>query len=312
MKGNKNLKNIIGIRFKKLGKIYFFNPKGLKVKKGDKVIVETTQGEELAEVLIPNRMVEDEKIIEPLKKVIRIANNKDIKRYEECKKIEKEAFKICQQKIKEHKLDMTLTEVECKFDNSKVIFYFTADGRIDFRDLVKDLAAIYRTRIEMRQIGVRDEVKRIGGNGVCGRELCCCTFLSDFETVSIKMAKEQNISLNPSKISGNCGRLMCCLKYENEVYEDKLKRLPNVGAIVKTEEGEGEVDGVETLKERVKVKFRTEDGDGYTYKRYDAKDIKVIKDIAKERIDEEELENKKELEDLEKLEKEDKKNSKDM
>ena len=312
MKGNKNLKNIIGIRFKKLGKIYFFNPKGLKVKKGDKVIVETTQGEELAEVLIPNRIVEDEKIIEPLKKVVRIANNKDIKRYEECKKIEKEAFKICEQKIKEHKLNMTLTEVECKFDNSKVIFYFTADGRIDFRDLVKDLAAIYRTRIEMRQIGVRDEVKRIGGNGVCGRELCCCTFLSDFETVSIKMAKEQNISLNPSKISGNCGRLMCCLKYENEVYEDKLKRLPNIGAIVKTEDGEGEVDGVETLKERVKVKFRTEDGDGYTYKRYDAKDIKVIKDIAKERIDEEELENKKELEELEKLEKEDTKNSEDI
>ena len=273
---------------------------------------ETTQGEELAEVLIPNRIVEDEKIIAPLKKVVRIANNKDIKRYEECKKIEKEAFKICEQKIKEHKLNMTLTEVECKFDNSKVIFYFTADGRIDFRDLVKDLAAIYRTRIEMRQIGVRDEVKRIGGNGVCGRELCCCTFLSDFETVSIKMAKEQNISLNPSKISGNCGRLMCCLKYENEVYEDKLKRLPNIGAIVKTEDGEGEVDGVETLKERVKVKFRTEDGDGYTYKRYDAKDIKVIKDIAKERIDEEELENKKELEELEKLEKEDTKNSEDI
>ena len=287
------MKNIIGIRFKKLGKIYFFNPKGLKVKKGDKVIVETTQGEELAEVLIPNRYVEDEKIIAPLKKVVRIANNRDIKRYDECRKIEKEAFDICKQKIKEHKLNMTLTEVECKFDNSKVIFYFTADGRIDFRDLVKDLAAIYRTRIEMRQIGVRDEVRRIGGNGVCGRELCCCTFLSDFEAVSIKMAKEQNISLNPSKISGNCGRLMCCLKYENEVYEDKLKRLPNVGAIVKTEDGEGEVDGVETLKERVKVKFKTEDGDGYTYKRYDAKDIKVIKDVVKERIDEEELENKK-------------------
>ena len=303
------MKNIIGIRFKKLGKIYFFNPKGLKVKKGDKVIVETTQGEELAEVLIPNRYVEDEKIIAPLKKVVRIANNKDIKRYDECRKIEKEAFDICKQKIKEHKLNMTLTEVECKFDNSKVIFYFTADGRIDFRELVKDLAAIYRTRIEMRQIGVRDEVRRIGGNGVCGRELCCCTFLSDFETVSIKMAKEQNISLNPSKISGNCGRLMCCLKYENEVYEDKLKRLPNVGAIVKTEDGEGEVDGVETLKERVKVKFKTEDGDGYTYKRYDAKDVKVIKDVAKERIDEEELENKKELEELEKLEKEDEKSS---
>ena len=306
------MKNIIGIRFKKLGKIYFFNPKGLKVKKGDKVIVETTQGEELAEVLIPNRYVEDEKIIAPLKKVVRIANNRDIKRYDECRKIEKEAFDICKQKIKEHKLNMTLTEVECKFDNSKVIFYFTADGRIDFRDLVIDLAAIYRTRIEMRQIGVRDEVRRIGGNGVCGRELCCCTFLSDFEAVSIKMAKEQNISLNPSKISGNCGRLMCCLKYENEVYEDKLKRLPNVGAIVKTEDGEGEVDGVETLKERVKVKFKTEDGDGYTYKRYDAKDIKVIKDIAKERIDEEELKNKKELEELEKLEKEDEKNSENI
>lgn len=306
------MKNIIGIRFKKLGKIYFFNPKGLKVKKGDKVIVETTQGEELAEVLIPNRYVEDEKIIAPLKKVVRIANNRDIKRYDECRKIEKEAFDICKQKIKEHKLNMTLTEVECKFDNSKVIFYFTADGRIDFRDLVKDLAAIYRTRIEMRQIGVRDEVRRIGGNGVCGRELCCCTFLSDFEAVSIKMAKEQNISLNPSKISGNCGRLMCCLKYENEVYEDKLKRLPNVGAIVKTEDGEGEVDGVETLKERVKVKFKTEDGDGYTYKRYDAKDIKVIKDIAKERIDEEELKNKKELEELEKLEKEDEKKSENI
>lgn len=306
------MKNIIGIRFKKLGKIYFFNPKGLKVKKGDKVIVETTQGEELAEVLIPNRYVEDEKIIAPLKKVVRIANNRDIKRYDECRKTEKEAFDICKQKIKEHKLNMTLTEVECKFDNSKVIFYFTADGRIDFRDLVKDLAAIYRTRIEMRQIGVRDEVRRIGGNGVCGRELCCCTFLSDFEAVSIKMAKEQNISLNPSKISGNCGRLMCCLKYENEVYEDKLKRLPNVGAIVKTEDGEGEVDGVETLKERVKVKFKTEDGDGYTYKRYDAKDIKVIKDVAKERIDEEELENKKELEELEKLEKEDEKNSENI
>ena len=311
-KGNKNWKNIIGIRFKKLGKIYFFNPKGLKVKIGDKVIVETTQGEELAEVLIPNRYVEDEKIIAPLKKVVRIANNRDIKRYDECRKIEKEAFDICKQKIKEHKLNMTLTEVECKFDNSKVIFYFTADGRIDFRDLVKDLAAIYRTRIEMRQIGVRDEVRRIGGNGVCGRELCCCTFLSDFEAGSIKMAKEQNISLNPSKISGNCGRLMCCLKYENEVYEDKLKRLPNVGAIVKTEVGEGEVDGVETLKERVKVKFKTEDGDGYTYKRYDAKDIKEIKDIAKERIDEEELKNKKELEELEKLEKEDEKNSENI
>lgn len=300
------MKNIIGIRFKKLGKIYFFNPKGLKVKKGDKVIVETTQGEEYAEVLIPNRYVEDDKIVAPLKKVLRIATYKDTKRFEECKKIEKEAFKVCEEKIKTHKLNMVLTEVECKFDNSKIIFYFTADGRIDFRDLVRDLAAIYKTRIEMRQIGVRDEVKRIGGNGVCGRELCCCTFLSDFETVSIKMAKEQNISLNPSKISGNCGRLMCCLKYENEVYEEKLKHLPNVGAIVKTEDGEGEVDNIEILKEKLRVKLKNEDGI-YTYKKYDAKDVKIIKDIAREQVDEEEIQNKKELEELEKLEQEDKK-----
>ena len=299
------MKNIIGIRFKKLGKIYFFNPKGLKVKKGDKVIVETTQGEELAEVLIPNRYVEDEKIIAPLKKVVRIANNRDIKRYDECRKIEKEAFDICKQKIKEHKLNMTLTEVECKFDNSKVIFYFTADGRIDFRDLVKDLAAIYRTRIEMRQIGVRDEVRRIGGNGVCGRELCCCTFLSDFEAVSIKMAKEQNISLNPSKISGNCGRLMCCLKYEQEAYEEKLKKLPNIGAIVKTPEGQGEVDGVETLKEIVKVKIK--DGEIYKFKRFETKDIKVIKDVTREKKAEEEKEFQKELKELENLERKDSK-----
>ena len=300
------MKNIIGVRFKKLGKIYFFNPKGLKVQKGDKVIVETTQGEEYGEVMIPNRIVNDEKIVAPLKKVIRIANSKDNKHYEECRKKEKEAFKTCQKKIKEHNLKMTLTDVEYKFDNSKILFYFTADGRIDFRELVKDLAAIYKTRIELRQIGVRDEVKRIGGNGVCGRELCCCTFLRDFEAVSIKMAKEQNMSLNPSKISGNCGRLMCCLKYESNVYEDKLKRLPNLGAIVKTEDGEGEVDNIETLKEIVRVKIK--DGDSYIYKKYPVSEIKIIKDIAKERMDEEELEHKKELEELEKLEKEDMKN----
>ena len=297
------MKNIIGVRFKKLGKIYFFNPKGLKVKKGDKVIVETTQGEEYGEVMIPNRFVNDEKIIAPLKKVIRLANNKDDKHYEECRKKEKEAFKTCQKKIKEHNLKMTLTDVEYKFDDSKILFYFTADGRIDFRELVKDLAAIYKTRIELRQIGVRDEVKRIGGNGVCGRELCCCTFLRDFEAVSIKMAKEQNISLNPSKISGNCGRLMCCLKYESNVYEDKLKRLPNIGAIVKTEDGEGEVDNIETLKEIVRVKIK--DGDSYIYKKYPVSEIKVIKDIAKVKMDEEELEHKKELEELEKMEMED-------
>ncbi len=305
MKGKLDLKNIVGIRFKKLGKIYFFNPKGIKVQKGDKVIVETSQGEEYAEVLIPNRYVDDEKIVAPLKKVLRIATSKDIKRHEECKKIEKEAFKVCEQKIKEHKLNMILTEVECKFDNSKILFYFTADGRVDFRELVRDLAAIYKTRIELRQIGVRDEVKRIGGNGVCGRELCCCTFLSDFEAVSIKMAKEQNISLNPSKISGNCGRLMCCLKYENDVYEDKLKHLPNVGAIVKTEDGVGEVDNIEILKEKLRIKFKSEDG--YTYKKYEAKDVTIIKDVEREQIDEEEILNKKELEELERLEQEDKK-----
>ena len=297
------MKKIIGVRFKKLGKIYFFNPGNLKIKKGDKVIVETAQGEEYAEVLIPNRVVDDEKVILPLKKVLRIATYKDNKHYNECKKKEKEAFRICVKKIKEHKLDMTLTDVEYKFDNSKILFYFTADGRIDFRDLVKDLAAIYKTRIELRQIGVRDEVKRIGGNGICGRELCCCTFLSDFESVSIKMAKEQNISLTPSKISGNCGRLMCCLKYEDNVYSEKLSRLPHIGALVKTEDGEGEVDSVETLKERLKVKIK--DGDEYFYKRYDAKDVKVIKDVEIE--NKAESENEKELEELEKLEKQDEK-----
>ncbi len=298
------MKKIVGVRFKKLGKIYFFNTDRLYIKKGDMVVVETSQGEELGEVMIPNRMVEDEKIIAPLKKVVRIATKKDIKHAEECKKNEKDAFALCEKKIKEHGLDMTLTDVEFKFDNSKILFYFTADGRVDFRELVKDLAAVYKTRIELRQIGVRDEVKRICGNGVCGRELCCCTFLSDFEPVTIKMAKEQNISLNPSKISGNCGRLMCCLKFEDNVYKEKLKHLPHIGAIVKTEDGEGEVDGVETLKERVRVKIKNDDGDGFIYKRYDAKDVKVIKDAEGERLDEEELKNKKELEELEKLEKE--------
>ena len=279
------MRNIIGVRFKKLGKIYFFNPKYLHVVKGDKVIVETAQGEEIGEVVIPNRYVNDEKILEPLKKVIRIATYKDCKRYDECKKIEKEAFVTCQKKIKEHKLKMCLTDVECKFDGSKMLFYFTADGRIDFRELVKDLAAIYKTRIELRQIGVRDEVKRIGGNGVCGRELCCCSFLGDFETVSIKMAKEQNLSLNPTKISGNCGRLMCCLKYEQEVYEEKEKRLPHVGAIVKTPDGVGEVDNVETLKEAVRVRIK--DGDIFKQKRYEVKDIKVIKDVKVDEDDNE-------------------------
>ena len=299
------MKNIIGVRFKKLGKIYFFNPKNLKVKKGTKVIVETAQGEEYGEVVIPNRFIDDEKIIAPLKKVIRIANGRDHRHFEECRRKEKEAFDVCQKKIKEHHLEMTLTDVEYKFDNSKILFYFTANGRIDFRELVKDLAAIYKTRIELRQIGVRDEVKRIGGNGVCGRELCCCSFLRDFEAVSIKMAKEQNLSLNPSKISGNCGRLMCCLKYENEVYEEKLKRLPSIGAIVQTPDGEGEVDNIETLREIIRVKVK--DGDNFVSKKYPTSDIKIIKDNKAEKVDEEEIEHKEELEELEKLEEEDKK-----
>lgn len=296
------MKKIVGVRFKRLGKIYFFDPKWLEVKKGESVIVETAQGEEIAEVAVPNRMIEEEKIVAPLKKVLRLASQRDLKHAEECRKKEKEAFELCNKKIKEHKLDMTLTDVEYKFDNSKILFYFTADGRVDFRELVKELASIYKTRIELRQIGVRDEVKRIGGNGVCGRELCCCSFLSDFETVSIKMAKEQNISLNPSKISGNCGRLMCCLKYEQDVYEEKLARLPNIGAIVKTPDGKGEIDSIETLKEVVRVKFK--DGDIYTYKKYDAKDITVIKDVVKEQTNQEEKEYQKELETLEKLENE--------
>ncbi len=302
------MKNIVGVRFKKPGKIYFFDPGTLQINNKDCVIVETVQGEEYGEVVICNRSMPEENIVKPLKKVIRIATNKDKKHYEENKQKEKEAFEICQKKIKEHNLEMTLTDVEFKFDNSKVLFYFTADGRIDFRDLVKDLAAIFKTRIELRQIGVRDEVKRIGGNGVCGRELCCCSFLGNFETVSIKMAKEQNMSLNPSKISGNCGRLMCCLKYEEEVYSEKLSRLPKIGAIVKTEDGEGTVEGVETLKERLRIKLKDDNGE-YYFKKYDAKDVKIIKNVEEETIDEEERKNLKELQELEKLEKLDTKNA---
>ena len=224
----------------------------------------------------------------------------------ENKKQEKEAFKTCEKKIKEHGLDMKLMDVEFKFDKSKILFFFTADGRIDFRELVRDLASVYKTRIEMRQVGVRDEVRRIGGNGVCGRELCCCSFLGNFETVSIKMAKEQNVSLNPSKISENCGRLMCCLQYEQNVYEEKLKKLPKIGAIVKTQDGQGEVCGLETLKEIVKVKFK--DGDETFFRKYNAKDIKIIKNIEKEsnEISKEDLA---ELKKMEELDKRDKKNS---
>ena len=306
------MKTIVGVRFKKTGKIYFFDPGNIKVDIGTNVIVETSQGQEFGEVMIANREIPDSKVSEPLKKIVRVATEKDVQHEKDNKVKEQEALKICNDKIKEHKLEMNLTEVEYKFDNSKIVFFFTADGRIDFRELVKDLAAIFHTRIELRQIGVRDEVRRIGGNGMCGRELCCCSFLRNFETVSIKMAKEQNYSLNPSKISGNCGRLMCCLKYEQEVYDEKLSRLPKIGAIVKTEDGEGEITGIETLKEIVKVKFK--DGDEYFYKRYDAKDVEIIKDVQESEdnnqdIDKEELE---ELEELEKLGQSDLNNQEDI
>jgi len=299
------MKNIVGVRFKKPGKIYFFDPGKFRIEKGEFVIVETSMGEEYGEVVTNMRRIEDDKIVAPLKKVIRIASHNDRKNFQENKKKEKDAFRICEEKIQKHKLEMKLIDVEYKFDNSKILFYFTADGRIDFRELVKELASVFKTRIELRQIGVRDEVKRIGGNGVCGRELCCCSFLSNFETVSIKMAKEQNISLNPSKISGNCGRLMCCLKYEQDVYEEKLERLPKIGAIVKTEDGEGVVDGIETLKEKIRVKLKEKDGDEFYYKKYDAKDIKIIKNVEEKEINLEEEANLAELKELEKLEKQD-------
>ena len=285
-------KTIIGIKFKKPGKIYFFDPKNEKFKKGDFVIVDTANGMEFAEVIVENKEMPEEKLVNPLKSIIRKATYKDIKHNEENKRKEQEALKKAERLAKKHNLEMTITEVEYTFDNSKLLFYFTADGRIDFRDLVKDLAAVYKTRIELRQIGVRDQVKKIGGNGVCGRELCCCTFLDTFDSVSIKMAKEQNIALTPSKISGNCGRLMCCLKYEQEVYEEKLSRLPKVGAIVKVkDEGEGIVDSIETLKEKIRIKFK--DKDGFYYRKYDAKDVQIIKDVEEKNDDIEDEELKK-------------------
>ena len=300
------MKNIVGVRFKKPGKIYFFDPGRLKIEKNTYVIVETSSGEEYGEAVIVNRLIPEDKIVSPLKPVIRIATRGDIRHNEDNKRKEKEAMKICLEKIKEHKLKMKLIDVEYKFDNTKILFYFTADGRIDFRELVKDLAAIFKVRIELRQIGVRDEIKRIGGNGVCGRELCCCSFLGNFEAVSIKMAKEQNISLNPSKISGNCGRLMCCLKYEQNVYEEKLERLPKIGAIVETDDGVGEVVGIEVLKEIIKVKFK-EDDETF-FKKYSMNDIKIIKNVEKEieendeETSEEDLNELKKLEELDKIE----------
>lgn len=285
------MQEIVGIRFKKLGKIYFFEPDGIKLKKGQNAIVETARGLELGEVAVENRMMDEEKIVMPLKKVIRIATEEDEKIFAENEAKAKEAFVVCEEKIKKHGLDMKLIDVEYTFDTSKLLFYFTADGRIDFRELVKDLAAVYKTRIELRQIGVRDEVKMLGGYGMCGRELCCCNHLGDLNPVSIKMAKEQGLSLNPSKISGVCGRLMCCLKHEQEVYEEKLQRLPNVGALVKTPDGKGVVEDVQVLKEIITVKI--EKGEEKIKKTFYIDEVEIIKNTkkreAKEEIDMKEL-----------------------
>ena len=267
--------NVVGIRFKKVGKIYYFEPQDLKINKGDYLIVETARGIELGECVIGIKEISEEEIISPLKKVLRIATEEDILKHKENKDKEVAALEICLKKIEEHNLNMKLIDVEYTFDNNKVIFYFTADGRVDFRELVKDLATIFKTRIELRQIGVRDEAKMIGGLGPCGRPMCCSSFLGDFASVSIKMAKEQNLSLNPTKISGICGRLMCCLNYEQNTYEDIRKRLPKVGSIVETVDGKGEVTLNNTVKESVKVK--TKIGDEEVIKEYKIDDVKLIK-----------------------------------
>lgn len=249
------MKKIIGVRFKKPGKIYFFDPGNLEINKNDNVIVETTMGEEIGIVIVPKREIQEEKMATPLKKVIRVANKNDLDSLEKYKKKEPEALRICKEKIKKYKLDMNLIDVEYKFDGSKILFYFTADGRIDFRELVKDLASIFKTRIELRQIGVRDEAKTIGGLGPCGRKLCCSSWLGDFQPVSIKMAKDQSLSLNPTKISGICGRLFCCLKYEHDVYAEAIDAMPVVGALVKVDEAKGKVIEVNPLLEQVRIEF---------------------------------------------------------
>lgn len=245
---------VIGVRFRNAGKIYYFSPGNMEIKTGDHVIVETARGIEYGYVVLGSRDVEESKVIQPLKSVIRMATKDDKNKEQLNRKKEKDAFKICQEKIRKHNLEMKLIDVEYTFDNNKILFYFTADGRIDFRELVKDLAAVFKTRIELRQIGVRDETKILGGIGICGRPLCCHTYLSEFAPVSIKMAKEQNLSLNPTKISGVCGRLMCCLKNEQETYEYLNRKLPGVGDIVTLPDGmKGEVSGVNVLRQLVKV-----------------------------------------------------------
>ena len=251
---------VVGIRFQRAGKIYYFDPLDYDLETAMHVIVETARGVEMGTVLIPPKEVEDDKVIQPLKPVIRVATDEDEKVMERNKEKEAEAYVICKEKIAKHGLEMKLVASEYTFDNNKLLFYFTADGRIDFRELVKDLASVFRTRIELRQIGVRDETKMLGGIGICGRELCCKSYLTDFVPVSIKMAKEQNLSLNPGKISGVCGRLMCCLSHEQETYEYLNKKLPNVGDVVKTFDGKtGEVTAVSVLRQKVKLKVAQED-----------------------------------------------------
>ena len=264
---------IIGVRFKSVGKIYYFDPKDYDVKMGDKVIVETARGVECGEVALVDREIDETRFTNPVKGIIRLATPNDMKTIEKNRQKEKDAFKICEQKIAAHKLKMNLIDVECTFNN-KLLFYFTAESRVDFRELVKDLAAVFRTRIELRQIGVRDEAKMLGGLGICGQPFCCSRFLGEFQPVSIKMAKEQGLSLNPTKISGTCGRLMCCLKYEQDSYEDLLKHTPKVGAIVRTADGKGVVEEVNLLTGKLRVKMDKNDNVVVVKK----DDVEVIKD----------------------------------
>ncbi len=268
---------IVGVRFKKVGKIYYFDPDNSHIERGTAVIVETARGIEYGIVEIENREVGDDSVIQPLKKVIRIATEEDMKKNEENKKKEKEAFGICIEKIKKHKLDMKLIDVELTFDLNKIIFYFTADGRVDFRELVKELASVFRTRIELRQIGVRDEAKMLNGIGICGRTLCCATFLGDFTPVSIKMAKDQNLSLNPTKISGICGRLMCCLKYEEDTYEELNKNLPREGDFIRTSSGDGEVLSVNILRQTVRAAVRKTPQESPTVAVFAVDEVEILK-----------------------------------
>lgn len=268
--------NIIGVRFKDSGKAYYFDPGDLNPEKGSFVVVQTARGTECGEVVIPRKQVADDTVVQPLKPVVRLATPEDQRRKAENAEKEKKAYAVCQKKIAEHKLDMKLVDVEYTFDNSKILFYFTADGRVDFRGLVKDLASVFRTRIELRQIGVRDEAKMLGGLGICGRPFCCAQFLNGFQPVSIKMAKEQGLSLNPTKISGSCGRLMCCLKYEQDAYESLLRITPKQGALVTTPEGKGVVTEVNLLTGKLKVRLdKSPDSPPVDMHR---KDVKVIRD----------------------------------